>query len=332
MTCVPMRGCARNNARNELMPMTRYVLRRIAISVVTILLIIVLLFLLERLMPGTPFNDEKLTGDQIAILYQKYGLDKPMWQQIIIYIKNMVTGDFGISYTIQKNLPISSMIAARFPTSIRIGAMGFVIGVTAGLLLGIFAALKHNSALDTAASVFSMIGGSVPSYVMGMLLLYFVAYKLKWVPLWYSNQNPFQSMLLPAFAMAIGPMSSVARYTRSEMIEAMNSEYVLLAEAKGMNRARVIFRHELRNVMIPIVTMIGPQFIGMITGSTVVESIFSVPGIGKLFVQAIQDNDYNVVLALAFIFSALFISVLLLVDVLYVVIDPRVRIAGGSQE
>lgn len=313
------------------MQMTRYILRRVVISLITLLLIVILLFLLERLMPGTPFNDEKLTQEQLDILFKKYGLDKPMWQQLLIYIGNTFRGDFGISYTIQKNLPISEMLAVRFPVSIRIGAMGFVIGVFFGLVLGIFAALKHNTALDTGASVFAMIGGSVPSYVLGMLLLYFIAYKLKWVPLWYDMQNPLPTMILPALAMAIGPMSSVARYTRSEMIEAMNSEYVLLAEAKGMNRLHVIVRHELRNVLIPIVTMIGPQFVGMITGSTVVESIFSVPGIGKLFVQAIQDNDYNVVVSMSFIFSAMFIAMLLLVDVAYVVIDPRVRIAGGNE-
>ncbi len=312
--------------------MARYILRRVGISIVTLLLIVVLLFLLERLMPGTPFNDEKLKPEQIEILYAKYGLDKPMWQQILIYIGNIFRGDFGLSYTIQKNLPISSMLAAKFPVSIRIGSMGFVFGVLMGFILGTFAALKHNTPLDTGASVFSMIGGSVPSYVMGMLLLYFIAYKFKWVPLWYSEKQPLLTSILPALAMAISPMSSVARYTRSEMIEAMNSEYVQLAEAKGMNRIHVILHHELRNVLIPLVTMIGPQFVGMITGSTVVESIFSVPGIGKLFVQAIQDNDYNVVVSLSFVFSAMFITMLLLVDIAYVIIDPRVRISGDVKQ
>lgn len=314
-----------------MMSVIRYILRRLAISVITLLLIVILLFALERLMPGTPFNDEKLTEEQITLLYAKYGLDKPMWQQIVIFIGNMFRGDFGISYTIQKNLPISTMLAAKFPVSIRIGSMGFVIGVLLGFILGTFAALKHNTPLDTAASVFSMIGGSVPSYVMGMLLLFFIAYKFKWVPLWYSEKAPFLTSILPALAMAIGPMSSVARYTRSEMIEAMNSEYVQLAEAKGMSKMHIILQHELRNVLIPLITMIGPQFVGMITGSTVVETIFSVPGIGKLFVQAIQDNDYNVVVSLAFIFSAMFIAVLLLVDIAYVIIDPRVRIAGDNK-
>ena len=149
--------------------MARYILRRVGISIITLLLIVLLLFLLERLMPGTPFNDEKLKPEQIEVLYAKYGLDKPMWQQILIYIGNIFRGDFGLSYTIQKNLPISSMLAAKFPVSIRIGSMGFVVGVLMGFILGTFAALKHNTPLDTAASVFSMIGGSVPSYVMGML-------------------------------------------------------------------------------------------------------------------------------------------------------------------
>ena len=312
--------------------MARYILRRVLVSIATLLLIIIVLFCLERLMPGTPFNDEKLSDEQIAVLYAKYGLDKPIWKQIIIYIGNMLRGDLGTSYTIQVNFPISSMVAARFPVSIRIGAMGFIVGVVLGYILGTFAALKHNSVFDTAASVVSMIGGSVPSYVLGMALLYFIAYKLRWLPLWYNDTMPFVSSILPALAMSSGPMSSVARYTRTEMIEAINSEYVQLAESKGMGKVHVILHHELRNVLIPLVTLIGPQFIGMITGSTVVESIFSVPGIGKLFVQAIQDNDYNVALGLSFIFSAMSITMLLLVDIAYVIIDPRVRIAGGSKE
>jgi oligopeptide transport system permease protein len=308
--------------------MSIYIAKRCLIAIATLLAITIVLFLLLRLMPGTPFNDEKLSDEQIAVLYTKYGLDRSYPEQILLFIKNMLTGDFGVSYAIQANYPISTMLLTRFPITIRVGIQGYVIGLLAGLILGISAALFHNGVLDSITTLFSMVGSSVPAYVLALGLVYALAFKAGIFPLMYSQNRPIVSTILPSLAMAFGPMAATARLTRSEMIEVMNAEYISLAETKGLGRYTIIVIHGLRNALIPLITTSGPMLIGMITGSTVIENIFSIPGIGNLFVTAIQSNDYNVVMSLAFIFSALSIAMLLIVDILYGIADPRIRVAG----
>jgi oligopeptide transport system permease protein len=310
--------------------MSRYIFKRLLIACGTLLLIIVILFLLLRLMPGTPFNNEKLSEQQKTVLYAKYGLDKPIFEQIGLYIKNMVTGDFGVSYAIQANLPISTMIKTRFPVTLQIGFQGFIWGTLLGLILGISAALSHNGFLDSLTTLFSMIGSSIPSYVLALGLVYFLAFKLGAFPLMYSSKEPFISTILPSLALSFWPMALTARFTRTEMIEVMDSEYITLARTKGISKSRTIIVHGLRNALIPLITTSGPMLIGLLTGSTVIESIFSVPGIGNLFVTAIQSNDYNVIVTLAFIFSAMYIVMMLIVDILYGIVDPRIRVAGDS--
>lgn len=311
--------------------MAFYILKRCMIAIATLLIIIIILFLLLRLMPGTPFNDEKLGEEQIAVLYAKYGLDRSYPEQILIFIRNMLTGDFGVSYSIQPNYSISTMLVTRFPLTIRIGLQGYFLGVLLGLVLGISAALTHNGVLDSATTLVSMIGSSVPAYVMALALVYILAFKGKFFPLMYTKDAPILSSVLPSLAMAFNPMATVARLTRSEMIEVMGSEYIGLASTKGIDRFKVIVKHGLRNALIPLITPLGPMLIGLITGSTVIEGIFAIPGIGSLFISAIQANDYNVVLSLTFIFSAMAIAMHLIVDVLYGVVDPRIRVAGGSK-
>ena len=176
-----------------------------------------------------------------------------------------------------------------------------------------------------------MIGASVPSYVFALGLAYIFAFKLKLVPLLYNSDKEFVSTILPTVALSFSPIASIARYSRTEMIEVMDSDYIQLAESKGLSRLAVICRHGLRNAMITILTIMGPMLVGLMTGSTVVETIFSVPGVGNLFVNALQVNDYNVAITLAFLFSAEYILMMLLVDILYGIIDPRIRVAGGKK-
>lgn len=310
--------------------MIKYVLKRLGMSMATILAIICILFCLLEFMPGSPFNDEKLSAEQKTVLYEKYGLDKPIYTRMGIYIKNMVSGDFGVSYSIQPNYSISSMLANRFPITVQIGLQAFAIGTILGILLGVIAALHHNGILDSITSVIAMIGNSVPSYVIALGLVFGIAYKLNLLPLMYSTSKPIISTILPSIALAVGPMAMVARFTRNEMIEVMDSDYILLAQAKGMKRGYIILAHGLRNALIPLITVMGTLLVGVITGSTVIESIFSVPGIGSLFVTAIQSNDYNVVITLAFVFSVIYIGIVLFVDILYGVIDPRISLANGG--
>jgi len=307
--------------------MKKYVLKRIIISILTLLAILLILFLMLEFMPGSPFNDEKLTPDQVALLNSRYGLDKPILVRFLNYIKNMITGDFGVSYNISKDTPISTLLQTRLLISIRIGGQAILIGTIVGLVLGIIAALKHNTIWDTMTTVISVIGVSLPSYVFALVLAYILAFKLALFPLLYSTSTPFQSSVLPTIALCMFTIATIARFTRTEMLEVLGSDYMLLAESKGVYGMHLIIRHQLRNALIPIITVLAPLVVGLMTGSLVIEKIFSIPGIGSLLVTAIQSNDYNVIITLSFIFSAMYIGIMLIVDILYGVIDPRIRLA-----
>lgn len=312
--------------------MKRYVLKRLLMSLFTLLVITLVLFALLRLMPGSPFNDEKLKPEQRIALNIKYGLDKPLYIQYGRYVLNLAKGDFGVSYNISKDTPISQLIKTRLPVSIFVGGMSVLLGALVGLLLGIIAALKHNSFWDSLCTVISVLGVSVPSYVFALALSYSFGFKLAWLPMLYAAKAPFTSSIMPSIALSMFTLASIARFTRNEMLEVMDSDYMLLAESKGISGAPLIVRHTLRNALIPIITVLAPLIVDLMTGSLVVEKIFSIPGVGSLLVTAIQSNDYNVVIALSFIYSAMYIAIMLVVDILYGVIDPRIRLSKDSGE
>ena len=274
--------------------MKKYTLKRIITSLFTLLAILLVLFILMQLMPGSPFNDEKLTPEMRASLYAKYGLDQPIYVQFFRYVTNMLRGDFGVSYNISKNTPISQLIQSRLPISIRVGGMAVTLGAIVGLVLGIIAALKRDTIFDTLATIISVIGVSVPSYVIALALSYTFGFKLKWFPMLFSAKDVFGSSVLPSISLSMFTMASIARFTRSEMIEVLDSDYMLLAESKGISGPALIFRHALRNALIPIITVLAPLIVDLMTGSLVVEKIFAIPGVGSLLVTAIQSNDYNV--------------------------------------
>jgi oligopeptide transport system permease protein len=309
----------------------KYILKRVLISIVTLLVILLILFLMLELMPGSPFNDEKLTEAQKAVINAKYGLDKPMMIRFVNYIKSMLTGDFGVSYSISKNTPITSLLETRLPISLRIGGQAILIGTLIGLILGIVAAIKHNTIYDTITTIISVLGVSLPSYVFAMVLIYYMGFELKWFPLLYKAEDPFYSSVLPTISLCMFTIATVARFTRTEMLEVLGSDYMLLAESKGINSFHLIFKHALRNALIPVITVLAPLVVGLMTGSLVIEKLFSIPGIGSLLVQAIQSNDYNVVVALTFIYCVMYIGIMLIVDILYGVIDPRIRLAKEDQ-
>ena len=296
-------------------------------SIMTLMVILFVLFLMLSYMPGSPFNDEKLTAVQKQVLYAKYGLDQPFFVRFAKYVVNMFKGDLGVSYVLNKNREVADMIKGPLMVSIRIGAQGFVVGSIIGLLLGIAAALNHNTWIDSLCSVVSVLGVSVPSYVFALLLAFYIGFKLQWTPILYNASAPFSSTILPTLALSMFPIANISRFTRSEMIDVLGSDYIALVQAKGVKEKGLIFHHALRNTMIPIVTIMGPLLINLLTGSMVVEKVFAIPGIGMLMVQAIQSNDYNVVVACAFVYSALYIFMMLGVDILYGIIDPRIRVA-----
>jgi len=278
-------------------------------------------------MPGSPFNDDKLSQEQIDVLYQKYGLDDPFIVRYFRYIFNILHGDFGVSYNIASNVPITDLLQTRVPTSIRLGGQAVFLGAAIGLVLGLIAALKHNTIFDTIATIISVLGVSLPSYVFALALSYTLGYRAGWFPLLYDSATPLISSVLPTVALSMFSMANIARFTRTEMLEVLRSDYMLLAESKGISGPKLIIRHALRNALIPIITVLGPLIVNTMTGSLVIEKIFSIPGIGELMVRSIQQNDYNVTIALSFIYSLMYITIMLVVDILYGVIDPRIRLS-----
>ncbi|MBQ7873655.1 MAG: ABC transporter permease [Oscillospiraceae bacterium] len=307
--------------------MKKYILKRVLYSIVAILVLLFLLFLMLDMMPGSPFNDDKLSTEQIEALNEKYGLDDPFVVQYFRYLFSIIKGDFGVSYNIASNVPITDLLETRLPTSIRLGGQAVLLGATAGLILGLVAALKHNTIFDTIATIISVLGVSLPSYVFALALSYTLGYRLGWFPLLYDSTSPFISSVLPTVALSMFSMANIARFTRTEMLEVLRSDYMLLAESKGISGPKLIIRHALRNALIPIITVLGPLIVNTMTGSLVIEKIFSIPGIGELMVRSIQQNDYNVTIALSFIYSLMYIGIMLVVDILYGIIDPRIRLS-----
>ena len=308
----------------------KYIAKRLLIAVVTLLLIITILFFMLKLMPGSPFNSEKLTPDQMALVYEKYGLDKPIHIQLVTYLKNMLSGDFGQSFSVARSVPVKDLVLPRTTISFTIGVMSVVFGTIIGLGLGVFAALRHNTVWDNIATIISVLGVSIPSFVFALLLLILFGVKIPVFPVIYNSQRPIVSAILPMLALSAGVIANVARFTRSEMIEVMSSDYVLLAEAKGLDRKTLIFNHALRNTLIPVVTILAPIMVSLLTGSMVIEQISGIPGLGTLLVKAIEVNDYNVIMAIAFMYSLLYIVMMLVVDISYGIIDPRIRLTKGA--
>ena len=284
-------------------------------------------FFISKALPGTPFADDKLTPEIRAQLFEKYGLDEPLYIQYFKYMGNVVQGDLGSSFYFESR-PVTQMILERLPVSMFIGIQAVVFGVVSGLVLGIVAALRHNTFWDTTAVVLAVLGVSVPTFVLGPMLQYWLGVKLELFPIAFFESS---GILRVAFAGPLGLRHfEVARFARSEMLEVLGQDYITLAKAKGLSGLAVIMKHVLRNALIPIVTVLAPLTIYLITGSLVVEQIFAVPGIGEQFVDSVFVNDYAMILGTTLFFSVWFILALLIQDISYGIIDPRIRVAGAQ--
>ncbi|MCD8923156.1 oligopeptide ABC transporter permease [Staphylococcus epidermidis] len=308
--------------------MTKYVLKRLCYMFVSLFIVITITFFLMKLMPGSPFNDTKLNAQQKEILNEKYGLNDPVALQYVNYLKNVVTGDFGNSFQYH-NMPVWDLVKPRLIPSMEMGITAMVIGVVLGLVLGVAAATKQNTWLDYTTTIISVIAVSVPSFVLAVLLQYVFAVKLEWFPV--AGWEGFSTAILPSLALSATVLATVARYIRAEMIEVLSSDYILLARAKGNSTLKVLFGHALRNALIPIITIIVPMLAGILTGTLTIENIFGVPGLGDQFVRSITTNDFSVIMATTILFSTLFIVSIFIVDILYGVIDPRIRVQGGKK-
>lgn len=308
--------------------MTKYVLKRLCYMFVSLFIVITITFFLMKLMPGSPFNDTKLNAQQKEILNEKYGLNDPVALQYVNYLKNVVTGDFGNSFQYH-NMPVWDLVKPRLIPSMEMGITAMVIGVVLGLVLGVAAATKQNTWVEYTTTIISVIAVSVPSFVLAVLLQYVFAVKLEWFPV--AGWEGFSTAILPSLALSATVLATVARYIRAEMIEVLSSDYILLARAKGNSTLKVLFGHALRNALIPIITIIVPMLAGILTGTLTIENIFGVPGLGDQFVRSITTNDFSVIMATTILFSTLFIVSIFIVDILYGVIDPRIRVQGGKK-
>jgi oligopeptide transport system permease protein len=302
--------------------MTRYILNRVLVAVLTMFVLATVTFFLMRLVPGDPFAGPKVTPEVKARLRAHYGLDKPLFRQYMIYMGNLLHGDFGYSLAKRGNR-VNDIIADAFPQSLDLGIRSMICSIVLGIFFGIVAALNRGKPMDYLTVVLVLVGISVPSFVVAGLLQYFFGVYLKVLPV--ARYDTFRHTLLPTFALSLGTMATLARYMRASMLEVITADYIKTAKAKGLRRIQVVWRHQVRNALFPILTILGPSIAMVLTGSFIIETIFAIPGLGRHYVVAMQNLDYTLVLGLTLFFGFFLILMNLLVDFAYGLIDPRVR-------
>ncbi len=311
--------------------MKKYILKRIVYLVITLLVIMTATFFLMHSLPGTPFDEDKISKLSVAQqqqIYAAYGLDQPLYVQYFKYLGNVFQGNFGTS-TLYAGQAVRSILASRIVPSALVGIQAVLVGLIIGLILGVVAAYRHNTPLDYLTMIISVLGISVPNFVVAALLQYF--FGLKWGLLPVAYWESYASSILPSLALSFGVIAQIARFVRTEMLTVLQQDYILMAKAKGLSPVKILMRHALRNSMLPVLTILGAITVNVLTGSLAVESIFSVPGIGSLFVDTIKANDYSTILGLTVFYSAFYVVVVLIIDILYCVIDPRIRLAPAKE-
>ncbi|MCV2874339.1 oligopeptide ABC transporter permease OppB [Defluviimonas sp. WL0050] len=306
--------------------MLSYVIKRLAVAVPTLLLLIIISFLLMHAAPGGPFTQERALPPQVlANLEAKYGLDQPLWRQLFSYVWGIIAHfDFGPSF-IYKDRTVNEIIAQGFPVTLTYGFISFLVAVAVGVSLGIAAAIRHNTFLDYLAVGVSIGAQVLPNFVMAPILLLTFTYWLRWLPGGGWEGGQWEYMVMPVIALSTSFMASIARITRASMLEVLTSNHIRTARAKGLPERKVILRHALKPALLPVLSYLGPAFVTMITGSVVVDFYFSTGGIGRSFVDSALNRDYAVMLGVTILVGALTILFNLVVDILYAWIDPKIR-------
>ncbi len=306
--------------------MLNFVIKRLAIAVPTLLILIVLSYILMYAAPGGPFTREKALPPQvIANLQARYGFNEPVWKQILVYVWNIIAHfDFGPSY-VYKDRTVNDIIAQGFPVTLRYGMISFVVASVVGIGLGVVAAIKHNTVTDYIAVGISIGAQVLPNFVLAPILVLIFTLWLGWLPGGGWEGGQWQYVVMPVIALATSYMASIARITRSSMLEVLTSNHIRTARAKGLPESKVVIRHALKPALLPVLSYLGPAFVGMITGSVVVDMYFSTGGIGKAFVDSALNRDYAVMMGVTLLVGILYIAFNLLVDVLYAWIDPKIR-------
>lgn len=304
--------------------MVKYIIKRFLMMVVTVLIIATLTFVLMHSIPGSPLDSDRTTNPTIQANLEKfYKLDQPLYKQYLSYLEAIITFDFGPSIK-KPNETVNSLISRGFPISYELGMVTIVVALISGVILGTLAALRHNGVIDYLAMTFAVIGISLPNFILATVLIKVFAGELGWFPAatWESPKH----MVLPTLALATGPMAIIARLTRASMLEVLTQDYIKMAKAKGLKPWRIIVRYALRNAMMPVVTIMGTMLAGILTGTFVIEKIFAIPGMGKYFVESINNRDYPVIMGTTVFYSAFLVFMLFLVDIVYGILDPRIKL------
>ena len=300
--------------------MGRYIAKRVLLAILTIFIICAITFFLMHAIPGGPFSSEKaLSEATIKALNERYNLDKPLMTQFFLYLKELLKGDFGVS--LKNGREISAIIGESFPLSARLGISAMIVALLGGTVFGCTAALTRNKLPDRIIIFFSTLMTAAPSFVLATLLLLVFSIQLKMVPVWDANNH---SYILPVIALSAYPMAYITRLSKTSMLDALGQDYIRTAKAKGVSRGKVIFKHALRNSLIPVITYAGPQIAYIITGSMVVETVFTIGGLGSKFVTAITNRDYTLIMATTIFLATLMVIATLICDLLYKAVDPRI--------
>ena len=310
--------------------MTRYVFRRLGGAIIILWVIITVTFALMQAIPGGPFTSEKKLPPQVkASIEAKYHLDDPVWKQYGDYLGGVITGDLGPSYKYEGR-SVNDIISDAFPISAQLGLLSLMVAVVGGIAAGAISAMRPNGIVDYAVTILSTIGISVPTFIIGAVLVYVVGFELGWFPvaLWRGPSY----MVLPVLTLAAQPMAFIARLTRSGLLDVYQQEYIRTARAKGLSSWTILTRHALGNAILPVITYLGPLAASLLTGSFIVETIFAIPGLGQYFVTSIYNRDYTVILGITIFYSALVVFLNILVDMIYPLIDPRVTTEEGTDE
>lgn len=305
--------------------MFKYVVNRLLIGCLTLFVLATITFFGVKAIPGNPFaqDNKGLSPEAYAALEKKYGLDKPVTEQYVIYLNNALHMDFGESIA-KKGEQVIDIIINRAPVTARLGIVAFVISIVVGITLGIISALTKRRWLNNVITTFATLGVSIPGFLFAMIAMYFLGVKLKLLPV--MELTSWRHYILPSLALALSPISMITRLTRSSLKDVMNKDYITLARSKGTKELKVIVKHGLKNAMLPIVTYCGPMFAGLVTGSVVIEKLFTIPGIGAEFTDSITNRDYTLVMGLTIFFGAIVIVMNLISDIVAAIIDPRIKL------
>lgn len=305
--------------------MFKYIVKRLLLRIFTLFILATIVFFGMKAMPGSPFSrdNKAIPAATMEALNKKYGLDKPVSEQYVVYMKNVIHGDFGVSIS-KKGQSVTEIIKTRLPVTAKLGVIAFVVSMLVGITLGVISALTNKQWVNSLITILATIGVSVPGFLLAMLMMILLAVNLKLLPV-VGLETP-ASYIMPVLALSFSPISTITRLTRSSLRDVMGSDFITLARSKGTKESMVVIKHGLKNALLPVITYAGPMFAGMITGSLVIETLFSIPGIGREFTTSISNRDYTLCMGLTILLGALVIIMTLVSDVVSAMVDPRIKV------